>query len=242
MPFWLLGALVDRGLPLPLRLPASALAFVCPLVATLILVYREDRMDGVWRLLRSIFDYRRIERKVWYVPIVFLLPSIYGLSYVVMRMMGRPLPEPHISILTIPVLLIAFFIGAVGEEVGYTGYVLEPMQEQRTALTAGIVLGLLWGLMHVVPDLQNHHGLAWIAWQRGIYDVALRVLIVWIYNNTGKSVFAAILFHDTDNVSVSSFPNNGSHYDPAVTGVITAITAAVVVFLWGSKTLARYRY
>ena len=93
-----------------------------------------------------------------------------------------------------------------------------------------------------MPDLQNHHGLGWIAWQRGVYDVALRVLIVWLYNNTGGSVLAAILFHATDNVSVSLFPNAGSHYDPAVTGTITAITAAIVVLLWGRKTLARYRY
>ena len=38
------------------------------------------------------------------------------------------------------------------------------------------------------------------------------------------------------------FPNYGSHWDPAVAGVITAIVAVIVAFLWGSRTLARYRY
>ena len=116
------------------------------------------------------------------------------------------------------------------------------IKDMNCIYTTGIVLGLVWGLLHVVPDIQAHHDLAWIVWQRGVYSVAFRILIVWIYNNTGNSIFAAVLFHDMDNVSWSSFPNNGSHYDPAITGLLTAITAVIVIFLWGSKTLARYRY
>jgi hypothetical protein len=71
--------------------------------------------------------------------------------------------------------------------------------------------------------------------------VASRVLIVWIYNNTGKSVFAAILYHDINNVSSFLFPNYGSHYDPRITGLITALAAAIVTVVWGPRTLARYR-
>jgi membrane protease YdiL (CAAX protease family) len=242
VPFWLLGALAERGLPLRMRLPVSALEFVCPLIAALILVYRGEKLGGTGRLLQRLFDYRRIRTAIWYVPIVFLMPTIYLLSYGVMRLLGRPLPEPHIPLVTIPILISVFFVAAVGEEGGWMGYAVDPLQDRWSALTTGIILGLVWGLFHVVPDIQSHHGLAWIAWQRGVYDVVLRILIVWLYNNTGKSVFAAILVHDLDNVSASLFPNDGSHYDPAVTGAITAITAAIVAFLWGSKTLARYRY
>jgi hypothetical protein len=93
-----------------------------------------------------------------------------------------------------------------------------------------------------VPDIEGHRTLAFIAGQRFLYSVVLRILIVWLYNNTGKSLFAAILFHDMVNVSEFSFPNYGSYYDPIITGTIIAITAVIVTFLWGSKTLARYRY
>jgi hypothetical protein len=37
------------------------------------------------------------------------------------------------------------------------------------------------------------------------------------------------------------FPNDGSHYDPAVTGVILSAAAAVVTFLQGRETPARIR-
>jgi uncharacterized protein len=243
IPFWLIGAMAGRGLPLPMDLPVSALQVFCPLIAALILVYREDKLGGVRRLLKRVFDYKRIKQKTWYMPIIFLLPIIYLLSYEVMRLTWLPLPdEPHIPFLTIPILFVVFFMLAIGEEVGWMGYAVDPLQERQSALTTSIVLGSVWGIFHVVPDIQANHGLAWIAWQHGVYAVALRIVIVWLYNNTGKSVFAAILVHDTDNVSWSLFPNYGSHYDPAVTGAITAIVAAIVTFLWGFKTLARYRY
>jgi hypothetical protein len=65
--------------------------------------------------------------------------------------------------------------------------------------------------------------------------VGTRILIIWLYNNTGKSVFAGILFHVMALFSSSFVATSAS-------GPITAIVVVVVTFLWGSKTLARYRY
>jgi hypothetical protein len=60
-----------------------------------------------------------------------------------------------------------------------------------------------------------------------------RVLIAWLYENTGRSVFAASLFHATSNVSQFSFPNYGSHYDPLVACLILTLAAAAVTFFFG---------
>jgi hypothetical protein len=54
-------------------------------------------------------------------------------------------------------------------------------------LPAAIVLGLVWAVFHFAADLQCGHDLGWIAWHRS-GAVALRVLIAWVYNNTGQSV------------------------------------------------------
>jgi hypothetical protein len=72
--------------------------------------------------------------------------------------------------------------------------------------------------------------------------VAARILYVWLYNNTGKSVFAAILVHAMHNVSTVLLPSYGWPYNPFLTFIILAGAAAIVSFLWGAKTLARYRY
>ncbi len=74
------------------------------------------------------------------------------------------------------------------------------------------------------------------------FTVFLRVLMVWIYNNAGKSVLSAILVHDLVNVSVYSlFPEVG-YFVPTITAAITAVAVVVVIFLWGPRTLARYRF
>lgn len=241
IPVWLIAAVADRDSAiLPFNLPVSALMFPCPLIAASILVYREDGPDGLRQLLTRPFDYRRIRQKSWYVPILFLIPVIYGLAYGAMRLMGRPLPDASIAVLVIPVLLVVFYVAAVGEEVGWSAYALDPMQGRWGALGAGLLLGTVWALWHVVPDIQAHRTLAWIVSQRS-YSILLRILIVWIYNNTGRSVFAAALAHASDSVSYALFPNNGSHYDPAFIAPIAAIAVAIVTYLWGPRTLSRFR-
>jgi membrane protease YdiL (CAAX protease family) len=213
-----------------------------PLIAALILVYREDGRAGTRRLLRRVFDQRRIEPKIWYVPTIFLLPIIYLLTYEVTRLTGLPLPDkPYIPLLITPLLFVLFFILALGEEVGWTGYAIDPLQERWSALTTSIILGSVGAIWHFVPLVQMGRAPTWIAWWT-LGAVALRTLTVWLYNNTGRSLFAAIVFHATFNAGFAVFPNQGSHWDPAVAGVITAFAAAIVTFLWGPKTLARYRY
>jgi membrane protease YdiL (CAAX protease family) len=169
------------------------------------------------------------------------MPAIYLLAYGLQRLLGRPLPALQISLPTVLILFAVFFVAAVAEEAGWTGYALDPLQARWGALPAALGLGLVWALFHLVADLQGAHDLGWIAWHR-LGAVALRVLIVWAYDNTGPSVLAAVLLHATDNVGWQLTPVDGSHYDPALTAPITAIAAAAVTFLWGPKTLARFRY
>ena len=70
--------------------------------------------------------------------------------------------------------------------------------------------------------------------------IPFRILINWLYNNTGQSEFATIVFQATANVSQFSFPNNGSHYDPFFAFLMLALTAVLVIVGWGLATLARY--
>jgi uncharacterized protein len=147
-----------------MNLPVSALMAVCPLVAAVILVHRAEGSAGVKRLLRRVLDYRRIGWR-WYLPIVFLNPAILLGSYGVMRWLGRPLPEPHVSLVAAPLLLLVFLPPAVGEEAGWMGYAADPLQDRWGALRAGLLLGTVGALWHVVPLVQAHHDTAWIAWE-----------------------------------------------------------------------------
>ena len=105
-------------------------------------------------------------------------------------------------------------------------------------MRTGVTLGLVAIMWHLVP-LLLHRPPAWIAWWC-LYAVAARVLIVWLYNNTGKSVCAVALFHATLNLSYMLFPIYGSHFDMRLGGLVMAFAAAAVTVVGGPRTLARY--
>ncbi len=42
-----------------------------------------------------------------------------------------------------------YFIGALGEEVGWSGYIIEPLQNRYGALKASLVLGIIWAVWHI---------------------------------------------------------------------------------------------
>jgi len=242
IPFWLLGALVgDITKAIKINLPISSLMLVCPITAALILTYGEDKSKGVKRLLARVFDYKKIKHKIWYLPVILLMPAIMFLSYVAMRLAGVSFPKLQIPFALIPVFFIAFFIGAIGEEVGWSGYAIDALQDRWGALTASIFLGAIWAIWHVIPYIQAHNDISWIVWQC-LGTVGSRVIITWIYNNTGKSMFAAISYHAMIDVTWVLFPNYGSNYDPAVTGIIILITTTLITLLWGAKTLGQYRF
>jgi uncharacterized protein len=238
IPFWLVGA--ATGIQLLPGLPVSSLIWVCPVTAAAILLCRENKAAGVIALLERSFDYKRIKAKAWYAPIILLMPVVTVLAYWLLRWRVSPLPAPQLPIMRTLVLCGALFVAALCEELGWSGYATDLMQERFNALAAGIAIGLVWAAWHYVPLMQAHRSPAWIAWW-SLYTVASRVIIVWLYNNTGKSVFAAALYHAVMNLCWLLFPNYDSQWDPRITGLIVASAAAVVTIIWGPRTLARYK-
>jgi uncharacterized protein len=149
-PFWLMGAMGEQKLPLPFNLPVGALVLVCPMIAALILVYRENGSDGVKQLLKRAFDFKRIKGNIWYVPIFFLMPSIMLLEYGLMKLMGVSIPNFQFPVLMVPVFFVVFFIGAIGEELGWTGYATDPLQDRWIAIRSGHHFG------HCVGSVAHH--------------------------------------------------------------------------------------
>lgn len=245
IPLWVLNVIYPMKLPVDNLPVTDTVATFSPMVAASILVYQEEKLLGVRNLLKRTFDYKRITKKVWYAPIIFLMPFIYVLTYMIMRLVGLPVPTVWNPPLLTPLLFIAFFLAAAGEELGYSGYVTRSYASPVHRTDSQSHHWVDPCCMAFPVDAFNGHDSGIVYMGRIYTGRKFPVLTVWLYNNTGKSVFAAILFHAVTNTGRSMFPGSRSAfqlYDGAIGYGLIAITAVIVVFLWGSKTLTRFRY
>lgn len=242
LPIWLISFFLGDTLPLPVKLPTSVFVILVPAAAASILTYRETGVRGLKALWARVFDFRKTKQKRWLWVAVFSTPLIHFLSYLWLRWSGSLLPDPIIfPIHLAPLFFVVFFIGAIFEELGWTGYVYDPLEQHWGALKAGILVGLAWALWHFVGDLQVGNPAGWILAHR-LGTIALRIIMVWIYNNSGKSLFSSILVHAMVNVSDFLFPNYGSHYDPFSSLLFSGILVAIAIFGWGAQSLSHYRF
>ena len=214
---------------------------VCPLLAAAILVYKKNKIDAVKELLKKTFDAKKINKRIWYLPIVFLMPVTALFSYWYLKFTVVLKPEPYISFLSLIIFFFVYFIGAIGEEVGWSGYIINPLQHRYGALKASIMIGIIWAIWHIVPYYQAHQTTEWIFWQC-IGTIFLRIIMVWIFNNAGKSVFAMVLFHTMVNISPYLIAHYGSHYDPFIFCILVIIVVIIIIFIWDAKTLTRYKH
>ena len=219
-----------------------------PATSALILSYQENRTAGVVQLLRRSIDFKRIKSRIWYLPILLTWPFIVSVQCGLGFLSGLPVSSPHVS-LWMPLIVAILIIAALGEELGWMGYVFEPMQDRLGALGASMLLGVVWAATHIPYFLPSGASLSWIAWQL-VYVAATRVVFAWVFDNTGKSVFAITIMHTLFNLVWLLFPRDAnlvglsvpSFYSPRSLALTTIGLAALVTFLWGPKTFTQYRY
>ena len=236
VPFALLGSLTD--VQLYPGIPLSALGFVCPVAAATILAWREAGAEAARALLRRSLDYARIRPRRWLLPILFLMPAVTAATYALAYMTRVALRAPRFPFPGALLLFPLFLVAALGEELGWTGYAIDPLQERWGALQAALLLGVIWAVWHIVAMVQAGQSPAWIAW--GCLDmVATRVLMVWLYDNAGKSVFSIALFHAMANLSTKTLFPGGSYEAERVMSVLLAGTALAVALTLRPRASSR---
>jgi len=98
------------------------------------------------------------------------------------------------------------------EEFGWRGYALDRLQAHYSALLSSVFLGIVWGLWHLplffMSGQDIYHSVPIPAFILG--TIFLSILFTWIYNNTGRSILAVLIFqHDGESISFY-LPRNGN--------------------------------
>ena len=96
-----------------------------------------------------------------------------------------------------------FAVGVVAgsfEEIGWTGFATPRLLARQRFGMAGLSLGLIWALWHLLVDFRYNVGTmgsAWIVEFAIVYVAALtayRILMTWVYLNT-RSLLISVLMH-----------------------------------------------
>ena len=157
---------------------------------------------------------RRLVR--WRVGLRWYLFAIVGLPAVmVLATFARPGALESLDVSGQPfrvAYLEAFFSmavigGPLFEEPGWTGFAQFRLQRLYGSLVGGLILGSLWALWHLPGFLIPSQDLSDIPPRGTVLDfaafafalVGLRLIIIWVVNNTRNSVLMAILVHASWN-------------------------------------------
>jgi membrane protease YdiL (CAAX protease family) len=142
------------------------------------------------------------------------------------------------------ILMQGWLTGPLAEESGWRGFALPRLQGRMNALTASLVLGVLWAFWHVPQYLTG-------GVQTGgmmpfpIFvpvTIVLTILFTWVFNNTRGSLVATTVMHFSYNFSGGHIAGllglvPGMVLYGASAGLV--ILAALAVIFFGPKYLSR---
>jgi membrane protease YdiL (CAAX protease family) len=231
----------------------NVLAIAGPSLAALLLTIGLGR--GALRELLAGFSPSRLRGRWWAVALILPLLMMSVAIAVAVALLGAP--APHLTGVLLGVLLLEFvrilFLGGpLGEELGWRGFALPRLQQRHTALTSGVVLGLVWGLWHIplyfVPGTGQQEILSsgtnpafaivgFVGW-----TIGLSVLFTWLFNQTRGSLIVVIGFHTAVNLAAFLPAAVGSTGPaPMLNVLLTWLVAVVVVLGYGRRTLSSPR-
>ena len=242
---WLLWApLVIFGdrVPGPLAFILLLLGSLVPSTMGVLFVALLRGRSGVrtllWRLLHARIGLR------WYlavVALIMLVPLAVGMSI----LMGGDTPVVDNTVFGV-LFLFSFMIfpgSALGEELGWRGFVLPRMQARHSALKASLLIGILWGPWHLplwLTGSEGHPISLYVPFVVAV--VASSVFYTWLYNNTGGSLLIVVLYHAASNLPITVLitPLGSQMAQPFLIYVaLTVVAAAAIVIATGAQHLSR---
>ena len=181
-------------LPLPGEVIPVVIVFIPALMAIALTALSEGKA-GVRSLLGKLAQWR-VSFKWVIIAVALALVMRLTISLIALAMgmilaiQLRPMSPAQFVVLA----LILFFF-AIPEELGWRGYALPKLLERRSPLAAGLIVGVLWGSLHLALHLPGmiYAGLPLLPTLLQL--IGLSVLITWLYTQTGGNVLLTSLFH-----------------------------------------------
>jgi uncharacterized protein len=241
---WLPLVIAGDGSPSGPSFALLLLGSLVPSSVAIALVAFLHGKAGVRKLLRRLLIWR--VGFGWWAAVV-VLSTFAAVAVGLSILVGGESPDVTV---VVPGAVVLFFLSifpgsAGGEEIGWRGFALPHLQSARSALTASVVLGVVWGVWHlplylIGADIRPIGLFApWV-----VLTVAMSVILTWMYNGTGGSLLIVVVFHAASNVPLTVFyePLDDNVTQPFLIYVALMVVAATVVLTaTGPAALSRTR-
>ena len=240
---WLLWGYWVVAMP-PGGLVVSPAFIVCaivgglaPSLAGLAASWLKGGSNGVRELLATVW--RPVQWR-YLATATLVVPAAAAVSSLIQWQAIGPLRWPDVSL-----IVMAFvwpMMAALGEEIGWRGFLLPRFERAWGLLPAAITIGLIWGLWHLPADfvgLKGYGSLFWVAFliNGPIVLTGHSIIISWLWRKTGRSTLAAILYHWSVTASAMLAPAAGAE---GVTGLVAAgVGASLIWVVAGALLVAR---
>jgi membrane protease YdiL (CAAX protease family) len=181
---------------LPLPGEAVPVVMVCiPGIVALCLTAMVDGWAGVRTLVSKPGQWRA--RPLWVVVAVGF-GLVLRLTMSVLAVLLGLLPRVHLRLWTpaqIALFAVMLFVFAIPEELGWRGYALPKLLKTCSPLVAGLIIGVLWGSLHLALTLPGmiNAGAPPLPTLLGL--IGLSVLATWLYIRTNGNLLLTSLFH-----------------------------------------------
>jgi uncharacterized protein len=203
-----------------------------PDVALFLLVGACVGRSGIRRILSSLKQWRAHPK--WYL-FVIVTPTVLGLAATYgTRLFGSSsaaMPGPSSAFEFIVLIPIQILVGgALGEELGWRGYVLPALQRRHRPLVAVLILGVGHVVWHV-PLFFTSEPTPYVPFT--VELLAGGVVLAWIMNSTGR-ITLAILLHGVHNATQDAFMGGLHGADYVALNWLTAVgwAAVAVIIIW----------
>lgn len=137
-------------------------------------------------------------------------------------------------------LLMAAIGAPLAEEAGWRGYVLPRLQSRMSALSASLIIGVVWGAVwHLPMFLGTAAGSFSVPFAAYVLLViAWAIVFTWLYNHTAGSLLLVFLLHWGCNVGTNMFPAwQGNQFLLQV--ALWWVVALVILAVYGPQRLVR---
>lgn len=176
----------------------GAAVFVGPLLTGLAMSYVGDGRSGLRDLYARMTRWHIGGR--WYLALL-VFPVLLLVVSAALSVWVTPELAPTFFAPGILMGLLAGFI----EEIGWLGFAYPKMRDKLDIVRVSLILGSLHALWHVLPDFMGRYqafGVLWLPTIVGFcaHVVALRILIVWVYENTESLLLVQLMHASTTGV------------------------------------------